>query len=78
MNFSSKTLTQAAQIAEEIETLESQLSVLFQGVNPLAEKQSIPKTPLKRRISSPKKAALQLQRLQKMEEEPYDRLWSRS
>jgi hypothetical protein len=57
VNFSSKTLTQAAQIAEKIETLEGQLSVLLQGVNPLAEKQSTPETPLKRRISSPKKAA---------------------
>ena len=57
VNFSSKTFAQAAQIAEKIETLESQLSVLLQGENPIAEKQSTPKTPLKRRISSPKKAA---------------------
>ena len=57
LNFSSKTFAQAAQIAEKIETLESQLSVLLQGGNSIAEKQSTPKTPPKRRISSPKKAA---------------------
>jgi hypothetical protein len=57
-NFSSKTLAQAAQIAEKIETLESQLRVLLQGGNSIAEKQSTFKTPPKRRISSPKKAGL--------------------
>jgi hypothetical protein len=57
VHFSSKTFAQAAQIAEKIETLESQLSVLLQGGNSIAEKQSSPKTPPKRRISSPKKAA---------------------
>ena len=57
VHFSSKTFAQAAQIAEKIETLESQLSVLLQGGNSIAEKQSTPKTPPKRRISSPKKAA---------------------
>ena len=57
VHFSSKTLTQAAQIAEKIETLESQLSVLLRGGNSIAEKQSTPKTPPKRRISSPRKAA---------------------
>jgi hypothetical protein len=57
VHFSSKTFAQAAQIAEKIETLESQLSVLLEGGNSIAEKQSTPKTPPKRRISSPKKAA---------------------
>jgi hypothetical protein len=57
-NFSSKTLAQAAQIAEKIETLESQLRVLLQGGYSIAEKQSTFKTPPKRRISSPKKAGL--------------------
>jgi hypothetical protein len=57
LNCSSKTFAQAAQIAEKIETLESQLSVLLEGGNSIAEKQSTPKTPPKRRISSPKKAA---------------------
>ena len=57
VHFSSKTFAQAAQIAEKIETLESQLSILLQGGNFIAEKQSSPKTPPKRRISSPKKAA---------------------
>src|SRR5271170_565882 len=55
-HFSSKTFAQAAQIAEKIETLENQLSVLLQGANSIAEKQSTPKAALKRRISSPKKA----------------------
>ena len=57
VHFSSKTFAQAAQIAEKIETLESKLSVLLQGGNSIAEKQSIPKAAPKRRISSPKKAA---------------------
>ena len=57
VHFSSKTFAQAAQIAEKIETLESQLSVLLEGGNSIAEKQSTPKTSPKRRISSPKKAA---------------------
>ena len=56
VHFSSKTFAQAAQIAEKIETLENQLRVLLQGGNSIAEKQSIPKAALKRRISSPKKA----------------------
>ena len=57
LNFSSKTFAQAAQIAEKIETLESQLSVLLQGGSSIAEKQSTPKAAPKRRISSSKKAA---------------------
>ena len=57
VHFSSKTFAQAAQIAEKIETLESKLSVLLQGGNSIAEKQSIPKAAPKHRISSPKKAA---------------------
>ena len=56
MHFSSKTFTQAAQIAEQIESLESQLSVLLQGGDSIAEKQSTPKTAPKRRIALPKKA----------------------
>jgi hypothetical protein len=56
VHFSSKTFAQAAQIAEKIETLENQLSVLLQRGNSIAEKQSTPKAALKRRISSPKKA----------------------
>jgi hypothetical protein len=56
-NFSSKTLAQAAEIAEQIESLENQLSVLLQGGgDSVAEKQSTPKAALKRRISVPKKA----------------------
>lgn len=56
MHFSSKTFTQAAQIAEQIESLENQLSVLLQGGDSIAEKQSTPKAAPKRRIASPKKA----------------------
>ena len=56
MHFSSKTLTQAAQIAEKIESLEKQLSVILQGGNSIAEKQGTPKVAPKRRIASPKKA----------------------
>jgi hypothetical protein len=57
VHFSSKTFAQAAQIAEKIETLESQLSILLQTGNSIAEKQSTPKTAPKRRILSPKKVA---------------------
>jgi hypothetical protein len=46
MHFSSKTFAQAAQIAEKIETLENQLSVLLQGANSIAEKRSTPKAAL--------------------------------
>ena len=56
MHFSSKTFTQAAQIAEQIESLENQLSVLLQGGDSIAEKKSTPKAAPKRRIASPKKA----------------------
>ena len=52
MYLSSKTLAHAAQIAEEIESLEKQLDDLLQGV----ENQATPKGPPKRRISAPKKA----------------------
>jgi hypothetical protein len=56
VHFSSKTFTQAAQIAEQIESLENQLSVLLQGGDSIAEKQSTPKAAPKRRIALPKKA----------------------
>jgi hypothetical protein len=55
VHFSSKTFAQAAQIAEQIESLESQLNLLLQGENSVAEKASIPKLAPKRRVSSPKK-----------------------
>jgi hypothetical protein len=57
VHSSSKTFTQAAKIAEQIESLENQLSVLLQGGESIAEKQSTPKAAPKRRILSPKKAA---------------------
>jgi hypothetical protein len=55
--LSSKTLAQAAQIAEKIESLEKQLSMLLQGGVAIEQKQSTPKPATKRRIASPKKAA---------------------
>jgi hypothetical protein len=57
VHFSSKTFAQAAQIAEKIETLENQLSVLLHGGKSIAEKQSTPKAAPRRRISSPKNVA---------------------
>jgi hypothetical protein len=56
VHFSSKTLAQAAAIAEQIESLENQLGVLLQGGNSVAEKQSTSKAAPKRRVSAPKKA----------------------
>ena len=56
MHFSSKTLAQAAEIAEKIESLEKQLSVILQGETLIAEKKDTPKVAPKRRIASPKKA----------------------
>jgi hypothetical protein len=55
VHISSKTFAQAAEIAEKIESLEKQLSVLLQGGEPVAEKQSTPKAAPKRRVSTPKK-----------------------
>jgi hypothetical protein len=55
VHFSSETLAKAARIAEQIESLESQLSVLLQRAGSTAEKRSAPRAP-KRRIASPKKA----------------------
>jgi hypothetical protein len=49
--LSSKTLAQAAKIAEQIESLESQLSILLQGGDPIEQKQSTPKAATKRRIA---------------------------
>jgi hypothetical protein len=56
VHFSSKTLAQAAVIAEQIESLENQLSVLLQGGDSIAVKESAPKAAPKRRVSVPKKA----------------------
>ena len=57
MHLSSKTLTQAAQIAEQIESLESQLDNLLQREDSIVVKQPTAKAAAapKRRISSPKK-----------------------
>jgi hypothetical protein len=56
VHYSSNTFAKAAQIAEQIESLENQLSVLLQGGDSIAEKQSTPKAAPKRRIALPKKA----------------------
>ena len=56
VHYSSKTFTQAAEIAEQIETLEKQLSALLQGGNSVAVAPSAPKAAAKRRVSVPKKA----------------------
>jgi hypothetical protein len=56
VHFSSKTFTKAAQIAEQIESLEKQLSVILQGGNSIAEKPGTPKVAPKRRVAVPKKA----------------------
>jgi hypothetical protein len=57
VHFSSKTFAQAAQIAEQIESLESQLNMLLRGEDSIEEKASTPpKAAPKRRVSSPKKA----------------------
>jgi hypothetical protein len=59
--LSSKTLAQAAKIAEQIESLQTKLSVLLQQAEPIEQKQSNPKAPItpkasaKRRIALPKK-----------------------
>jgi hypothetical protein len=55
VHYSSKNLAQAAEIAEKIESLEKQLSLLLQGGNSIAEKPSTPKAVPKRRVSVPKK-----------------------
>jgi hypothetical protein len=54
--LSSKTFTQAAQIAEEIESLEKQLDNLLRGGETPVDNQTTPKAPPKRRVSAPKKA----------------------
>ena len=56
MHYSSNTFAKAAQIAEQIESLENQLSVLLHGGDSIAEKQSTPMAAPKRRIALPKKA----------------------
>ena len=56
MHLSSKTFAQAAKLAEQIESLETQLRGLLQEANALEEKQNNSKPAPKRRISSPKKA----------------------
>jgi hypothetical protein len=54
--LSSKTFAQAAQIAEEIESLEKQLDSLLRGGETPVDHQTAPKAPAKRRVSAPKKA----------------------
>ena len=56
VHYSSKTFTQAAEIAEQIESLEKQLSALLQGGNSVTVAPSATKAAPKRRVSVPKKA----------------------
>jgi hypothetical protein len=56
VSFSSKTLAQAAQIAEKIESLEHQLSILLNGGNSIEVKPSTPKAATKPRTALPKRA----------------------
>ena len=58
MHLSSKTFAQAAKLAEQIESLETQLRGLLQGANALEEKQNSSKAAPKRRVSSPKKTTV--------------------
>ena len=51
VHFSSKTLARAAQLAEKIETLETQLSVLLHAGNSITKKQSTSKPVPNRSIS---------------------------
>ena len=56
VHFASKTFAQAAEIAEQMESLEKQLSVLLQGGNSIGENLSTPKAAApKRRVSLSKK-----------------------
>ena len=59
MDFSSKTFAKAAQIAEQIESLESQLRALLRGENGDAKPASktYPRTAPRRRITQPRKPA---------------------
>jgi hypothetical protein len=56
VHLSSKTFAQAAKLAEQIESLETQLRGLLQGASALEEKQNNSQARPKRRISSPRKA----------------------
>jgi hypothetical protein len=56
VHLSSKTFAQAAKLAEQIESLETQLRGLLQGASALEEKQNNSQATPKRRVSSPKKA----------------------
>ncbi len=60
MHLSSKTFAQAAKLAEQIESLETQLQALLGGASSIEEvKQNHTKPVPKRRVSSPKKAAVE-------------------
>ena len=56
VHYSSKTFTQAAEIAEQIESLEKQLSALLQGGNSVAVAPSATKAAPKKAASAPPKA----------------------
>jgi hypothetical protein len=57
VHLSSKTFAQAAQIAEEIESLEKQLDSLLHGVETPIDNETTSKTPPKRGVAPPKNAA---------------------
>jgi hypothetical protein len=57
--LSSKTFAQAAQIAEQIESLETQLSVLLQGGDPIEQKRSTPKAAITPKAATKRRIALQ-------------------
>jgi hypothetical protein len=55
VHLSSKTLAQAAKLAEQIESLETELETLLEGASAVGGKPTQPRTAPKRRVASPKK-----------------------
>jgi hypothetical protein len=58
MPYTSKTFAQAAKIAEQIESLQTKLSVMLQGAEPIEQKQSNPKAEISPRASKKRRIAL--------------------
>jgi hypothetical protein len=59
VHLSSKTFAQAAKLAEQIESLESELEALLRGAESVGTATTQPKAAPKRRVSSPKKASVE-------------------
>ena len=57
VHLSSKTYAQAAKLAEQIESLETELEALLRGAGSVGQAPAHPKAAPKRRVSSPKKAS---------------------